>query len=409
MKRFAAFATAFVFLVGCGGIARETRVERGPLLRHFSREQTVGLAGAQLRVEPGWPEAKFFFTREKQCRHEEVDEYAETRTTVRRAPGGGPALAAGVSQILAGLGLFLARGLFSDVPDTTRIDEGGRYPATARTQATIWSYVVMALGLPATVVGAVQLGQQGESSERMTAEVVTQARESVCETVPFSGALVVAAKGKPPVELNVTNGTIVAPVTSWVDVPLERWTLGGEAVHVVPTERAKLDALRACMRVIPAPAPETVVALAEAGRQLLAQAVDACVAAVPSAPVDETRQRLSGEPPSGSLTPAASFAEALAQFAPEITMTDASRLFDAETLRGKRIHVRSAVVQRHDSGHFLTQVGVQPVWLLTKPSAERTAIAPGQRVEVLATGAGLYASQGVSAPLLEVHRARLAP
>ena len=125
---------------GCMHVETTTRVERGPMLRSFEREQVVE-GGARATVTAKWPELTVGLRGHDTCRVQTVEEYAEEQTTERTSRSAGPALSAGIVNGLAGIILLSVSQFVSNDFNKSMIDINGRFPPSPRQQVRSGNWV----------------------------------------------------------------------------------------------------------------------------------------------------------------------------------------------------------------------------------------------------------------------------
>ncbi len=195
-----ALALMLVPLVACAGMEETVRTERGPKLREFDRPRIVeGGVSGKLFVE--WPTMKLQLEGFDTCRTERVEEFTEDKIRETRGRGAGAAISAGVAFTVASAVLFGVSFALSREPNRNRIDGGGNYGAPPFLQARGWSIGLVSIGVPALVVGLVQLLRTGEEVETTKVEQISSQRDETCNVRTVDG----------PVHLRTEDGRVFGP------------------------------------------------------------------------------------------------------------------------------------------------------------------------------------------------------
>lgn len=236
---------------GCVTVNRDTRVERGPVLRSFDREETIGRGGVHTQVEVDWPTATLTFARYDLCRKQRVEEVVEERITEQFAPAAAPSFSFGVSATTVGGTLMALRPVFSDTPAPAVVPGQPEGPS-ARQVATTWSWVLLATGVPALIVGVVGLAASGEQVQQTRIEQVASSVEHACNLRPADGTVTlwpVQSGDAAPLSL-VTSGArvVLSPETV---TSFRAATIGfdGEPAWVPEEAGAALESWFACQEI----------------------------------------------------------------------------------------------------------------------------------------------------------------
>jgi hypothetical protein len=409
LPRASALGACALWLSACATVHTDVHTERGPLLGTTQRVQVIPNDSLRAQVETRYPALTVRFQRADTCRTEEVQSYAEQTITEKSAPEAGPAIATGVPMALLGLGLFLARGVFSDAPNTRVIDSGGHYGVSDQRIATTWSIGLLAVGMPALLSGAVQLAQTGSSTETRKVDEVTDQKDVPCHPKPAAGsARLVTQSGVGPA-FEAPQGTLTLDAAAVRAHPFETFTLDGAPVTLSDADAAKLDAYQACAQVLPGPLEHGVGALGDdalARAGALAKACDG----LPEQPAKELAAAVAAEQAareaSAPRAPAVkSFEEALAAYPPTLTLSadsaDLVKLDHPEALVGQAVLLRGFLDEQVSPNIVVVRVGARRVLMLLEPEALwNTHFAMGSRVEAVAVVAGTQRLGDLDAPLL---------
>ena len=416
MQRRRRALAALLLLAGspsCAPLERNTRTERGPLLRTFHRPQILE-GGVSASASLAWPTLSLELLGHDTCRDLELEEYAEEKITEKSSPSTGPSLSMGIALTLASAVLYGISPLLSNSPDTSTIDASGNYGPSTGTVVRGWSIVSLAVGLPALGVGLVSLLRTGTEVERLKTEQVINQHDQGCNERKLSG----------PVELSGANGPVLtgAAVDGLFEVKVsavperfEAVTFAARAVTMDDESRALVEAFAACVeleRLSAAPLLEqSADELAARARALhgcrpargdeltpLLRAVEA-----------ELASRQSGElaePPRPGPAQAAvgSFEEALTKYAPRLRLRAGSRDLDAledlEAVRGQSALLEGMVRERTPSNLAVVQVGARVVYVALPPRPAAAAdLREGMRVEAVVLLAGTQTTGEVTLPL----------
>lgn len=280
-------------IVLCGACAcvpmqEEVRVERGPLLRTYEREQALGNRTLQAEVLPRWPDLDIRIQRFDTCRTEKVEEYAEDHITERTSRGVGPALTLGICGTLVGGSLLVARNAFSNDPNKDVIDGAGHYGPSPRQVATGWGAAALTAGIPALAVALIDLARSGETSETVKADQVVSARDNLCQPQPVSGNVeMLGAPG--PRAYPLQNGVLTLNPDQLRELGEVTMSLNGEPVFIARAEDEKLNAFRACVRVLPVPKDDQLGLLSAGQLHTRLDLVSACARVAPEAAEEAMR------------------------------------------------------------------------------------------------------------------------
>lgn len=259
MKR--AGAAVLVLAVGCAPLDVERRTERGPALRTYTQEKTLGerLPFADLQAQ--WPQLTVSFTTADICRTEQHAEYAEELISTHSSQGAAAAVSTGGVLTAVGGALVLGRSLFSDTPDRTAIDRGGRYGASGREVATGWGAALLIVGVPALVTGIVQLTRSGETRETRKADELVALREVPCQARPADGVVELAGGSGPPPQPRLTsNATLVLTAEEVRGMTFTGLVLDGTPVLLQEDDRDRLETFRTCATLLAVPADPRALA-----------------------------------------------------------------------------------------------------------------------------------------------------
>lgn len=413
MRRAGAALMLAVFaLTGCVNVHRETRVERGPVLRAYERQVPIEGGGILAHVDAKWPKLTLRFEQFEMCRRERVEEVVQERITEAHAPSAGPSFALGVTGTVIGGGLFALQGAFSDQPNTRYIDETGRYGPSPRTVATGWSYVLLAVGVPALVTGIIGLSQSGETVQQNKVEQVASALETPCKESPAEGQVeLVRAAGEGPESITVstTQGQVSLTAGQLRDMRLASVQMNGQLVLLPEEEAMELGAFLACNEILPPPSPAGLARLSE---QALVTAYNTARQCEPvggaagkeavEAFAAEIQRRRAGAPgpelPAGPVPQ--SYEAAVEAYRPALRFApgsaDLSKLSTPAALQGQAATF-SGTVEQAEAGRLLLDVGGQKLRVEVPEGAPyRAGFAAGVRVE----GVGVLAGEEAAAPVI---------
>jgi hypothetical protein len=406
-------AGGLVLAVGCAPMQAERRVERGPVLRTYAKEVTLGERTAAAQVEAQWPKLQLRFTTAEVCRTEQHEGYVENVITEHYEPSAGPAISAGAANTAVGAGLLLARPLFSDEPKRNVIDQEGRYGASPRKVATVWGVVLLSLGAPALVTGIIQSLRAGEETETRKADAVVSLREAPCHSQPASGTVEFAGgPGEPPEPRPLVNGTLELTADEVRGMSFTGVLLGGEPAAISEEEQELLATFRICSRVLAEPLEPAALAQEEAEHlQAMRKRVLAC-RVIPGAPVEERLKQLDAalaargtDPEPTDASAVNSFEEAVAAYAPALTITEDSaaldKLQDPDRLVGQPVLLRGVLERREEDNIAVVQVGGIRVLVFVAPDRLWAQDFPrGSRVELVGVVMGRQRLGALEAPLV---------
>jgi len=406
-------AGGLVLAVGCAPMQTELRTERGPLLRTYSKEVTLGERTLAADVEAKWPKLVFHFVTSELCRSEQHEEFVENVITERYEPSAGPAISAGAANTAAGAGLLLARPLFSSAPDRDVIDREGRYGASSQKVATVWGVVLLSLGVPALITGIIQTARAGEETETRKADAVVSLREESCRPQPASGTVEFAGgAGTPPEPRPLSNGTLELTADELRGMSFTGVLIGGEPAAISEEDQELLVTFRACSRVLSEPMEPAALAQEEAEHlQALRKRVLGC-RVLPGAPVEERVKLLDaalaarGSSPEPTDAPTVnSFEDAVAAYQPALTITadspELDKLLDPERLVGQAVLLRGVLERREEQNIAVVQVGGTRVLVFVAPDRLWAQDFPrGSRVELVGVVMGQQRLGSLDAPLV---------
>ncbi len=148
--------------------------------------------------------------------------------------------------------LLAALPLFSDSPNVSVVDGVTYTYASDRIHARNFGLVLVGLGIPAVVAGAIGLLRHEETRTPRQVEEVGAVSERPCPVRPRDGELEIAALSAPePLVARTRNAELTLDEAQARAVSLDAMLLDGEVVGFSPDERAKLDAYQACLHVFP--------------------------------------------------------------------------------------------------------------------------------------------------------------
>ncbi len=406
-------AAGLVLAVGCAPMQLERRVEHGPVLRTYAKEVTLGVRTEAVEAEAQWPKLTLRFTTSEVCRTEQHEEYVENIITERYEPSAGPAISAGAANTAVGAGLLLARPLFSAEPDRDVIDREGRFGASSRRVATVWGAVLLSLGAPALVTGIIQTLRAGEETETRKADAVVSLREAPCHPQPASGTVEFAGgPGVQPEPRALTNGMLELTAEEVRGMSFTGVLLGGEPPAISEDGLELIATFRICSRVLGEQVDPAALAQEEAEHlQVMRRRVLGCKA-IPGAPVEERVKQLDaalaarGTDPEPTDAPTVnSFEEAVAAYAPALTITEDSpaldKLQDPERLVGQAVLLRGVLERREEENIAVVQVGGTRVLVFVAPDRLWAQDFPrGSRVELVGVVMGRQRLGALEAPLV---------
>jgi hypothetical protein len=406
-------AGVLALMVGCAPLQAEHRVERGPLLRTYAKEVTLGDRTLTAHVEARWPKLRLHFATSEVCRTEQHEEYVENVITERYEPSAGPAISAGAANTAVGAGLLLTRSLFSGEPKRNVIDREGHYGASSRNVATVWGVVLLSLGGPALITGIIQTLRAGEETETRKADSVVSLREEPCRSQPASGSVEFAGgPGTPPEPRPLTEGTLELSADEVRGMSFAGVLVGGEPAALSEEDQELLATFRICSRVLTEPMEPAALANEEVEHlQAVRKRVAGCKA-IPDAPVEDRLKLLDaalserGEKPESTDTPSVnSFDEAVAAYKPALTLTadspDVDKLQEAESLVGQAVLLRGVLERREEQNIAVVQVGSTRVLVFVAPDRLWAQDFPrGSRVELVGVVMGRQKLGALEAPLV---------
>jgi hypothetical protein len=399
--------------IGCAPIQTDVRTERGPTLGMSTRESVTPNAGVQVGVEPRYPELTLSFERFDACKSEKVETYAEERITEKSAPGGGPALASGISSTLAGGILFALAPVLSNAPNTSRLDESGRYGPSPRQLANAWGVGLLALGVPAVIAGSIELARSGVNTETRKVDQVVGSNEVPCHLQPVSGQVQLLGMPRQLGPRAAVNGKVTLRADELKDNAFESIALDDRPATMSESEAMKLDSFFACTQVLPpsTPAPNAEAPTLEQLR-LRKGAAEQCDR-LPDHPAQAEEARLAKElsdreaaaPKPPAPPQVVSFDQALQVYPPKLTLApdspDLARLSNVSELIGTPVLVEGVLMEHEGSNIVVVRVGELNVLVFIEPqSLWATDFPIGARVEAVAVVMGTQQLGELSAPLV---------
>lgn len=413
MKWTRMMAGALVLAVGCAPMQAERRTERGPLLRTYSKEVTLGERTLAADVEAKWPTLRLHFISAEVCRSEQHEEFVENLITEHYEPSAGPAISAGAANTAVGAGLLLARSLFSTEPDRDTIDREGRYGASSQKAATVWGVALLSLGVPALITGIIQTARAGEETQTRKQDAVVSLREESCHPQPATGTVEFAGgPGTPPEPRPLANGTLELQADELRGMSFTGVLVGGEPAVINEEDQELLSTFRACSRVLAEPMEPAALEQEEAEHlQALRRRVLACKV-LPGAPVEEPVKRLDAalaakgtEPEPTDAPTVNSFEDAVAAYPQALKLSedsaDLERLHEPERLVGQAVLLRGVLERREEQNIAVVQVGGQRVLVFVAPDRLWAQDFPrGSRVELVGVVMGQQRLGSLEAPLV---------
>jgi hypothetical protein len=405
-----------LLLLACGAcvnVDSTTRVERGPLLRTFDREQIVE-GGVRGSVTAQWPKLYVALEGHDTCRSQKLEEYAEEHTTERSSTEIGAALSTGIACTLAGAGLLAASPLVSGEPNRKNIDSGGHYGASDRQLVQGWSIVTLAVGVPALVVGVIGYLRQGSVTEVKKVEQVAGQKEVECRQRDVDGPVQLMSEQHP-----AATGTAIAgsklefDESSLMTVGVDRVLFFGREVELDDASRRVLDGFSAC-RQLQREQVATAGALSTGALMNRLERVRACRLLRPEAMAQEgaaleaevAHRREGGDPGAFPVGPnVTGFEEAVSAYAPRLTLSerseDLSRLDAIDEVVGQAAVVEGIVTEGVTANIGVLQVGNRRLFLfLPSQRAWGGDFPPGTRVEAVAVVVGEHTLGNQTLPLL---------
>jgi hypothetical protein len=408
-------AVAAVLLFGCASMDDTVRTERGPLLRTFDRPRIVeGGVRGQLQVK--WPQLTLTLEGYDTCRTEHVEEYAEERIHEHHGAGAGAALSVGVAGTLAGGALLAGSTALSASPDMSVIDGAGNYGTPPRYVMRGWGIGLMCVGVPALVVGIIQLARTGEETETAKVEQIADQQDQVCHARKAEGPVVaVTEKGErlPPMPLQ--GGVLVLDVAK-LPGPLEGFSFYERDVPLDEGSTRLLGAFNGCVVLERENAAEAqalstgaLLKRVEAARECRALKGDAVAAEVSKLEAEVARRREGGD---AAAFPAAtkqlqSFEQAVSAYPPRWTLEagspDLARLDDAQHLAGQNVLIRGRIDAGLSPNIGVVKVGPRDLFVFLPPDAPWGSedFPVGSSVELVGVASGLQTVGERTAPLVK--------
>lgn len=404
-----AWALLLLAACGCSTIETSTRVERGPLLRTFERPQVVeGGLRASATVE--WPRARVALSGYDTCRTLVVEEYAEDVVTEKRSSAAGPAVSMGIAATLAGAALLALTPAFSNAPDTSLIDGGGRYGPSTRQYVTGWGVVLVSVGVPALAVGIIASALTGESVDTRKVEQVASQRDQSCNDRSLDGTLdLVGERGRTAQVTTQGGAADLAPDVLGGEV-LDEVRLLGRPVELDAASRALLDGFFACgalaqeqvasLESLPSPA---LVRRIERARTCRAVRGDEMAELLKALEGDLQRRRDGGEQVAGPRP--TSWEEAVTGWAPRLRFAagapDLGQLDAPEGVAGQPALLEGTVAEGVSANIGVLRLGEREVFLFVPPDPPWDGEFPeGTKVEAVGLVVGRHTLGERTLPLL---------
>ncbi len=398
---------------GCTAMDATTRVERGPLLRTYDRQQTIEGA-VRGEVTANWPKLTVALRGHDLCRTQTVEEYAEEHTTERTSSAAGPSLSLGVIGTLGGAIALGISPLLSNEPNRDSIDGNGRYGTSLRTQVRTYSIVALCLGVPALAVGTIAYLRQGADTEVNKVEQVATQKEVVCNERDVDGPVIlmnekqVTAQGK-----MVAGSKVEFDESTFATVGADRVTFFGREVELDEASHKLLDGFSACRQLAKEPVAALNVMSTGALMNRL-ERVRACRRVRVEAMTEEgltlekevARRREGGDPGAQPVGPnVMSFEDAVSSYSPRLKLSpgsvDLAKLDQIEELVGQSAVIEGVVTEGVTPNIGIVQVGPRSLFLfLPTQKAWGGEYAVGTRVEVVAVVVGTQTLGDRTLPLL---------
>jgi len=406
-------AATAALVVGCAPMQAERRVERGPVLRTYAKEEVLGQRTLAATAEARWPKLTLRLITSDVCRLEQREEYVENTITEHYEPSAAPAISGGAANAAVGLGLLLARPLFSNEPDRDAIDREGRYGASSRKIATGWGVALVSLGVPSLVTGVVQLLRSGEETQTRKADAVVSLREEACHPRPATGTLEFAGgPGAPPTPRTITDGVLELTADELLTMSFAGVLIDGEPAAMSDEDQELVSTFRLCSRVLAEPmTPEALAKEDVSHLQLVRKRVVGCKA-ISGAPAEDRLKLLDAAlAAQGSAAPPPdepeinSFEDAVAAHKPAWNFTadseDLARLENAEALRGQAVVLRGVLERREEQNIAVVRVGeVRVLVFLDEERKWASDFPKGSRVELVGAVMGQQQLGELEAPLV---------
>lgn len=403
---------ALAGLAGCAPLERNTRTERGPLLRTFDRDSATP-GGVRGEVDATWPTLKLRLTAYDTCRVERVEEYAEETITERTATSAGPTLSMGISATIAGGGLLALSPVFSGEPNRSSLDASGRYGAPPRTYAYGISIGLFAVGVPALGVGLVQTLRTGIDTQVKKVEQVASQREVLCHERPVDGPVQLVNEKGGLSPARPSQGGVVAFGEGELPSGFSAVRFADRDVELDSFAQQQVQGFSACVALAreKAPALEAPTGALVARREKLAL----CRALRGGAVEDEARaldgelqkRREQGEPATrGAAETLGSYEEAVQAWAPSVRISPQTLENAAPeklaALEGRAVILEGVVARALTANIGVIQVGPYELFVFL-PTVNRwsTDFGNGTRVEAVAVVKGTQTVGELTLPLLK--------
>lgn len=405
---------------GCVRTRTDVRVERGNTLRTYEQQGAASPGAVRAQVSLQWPEATLRFERFELCPVQQVEEYEEQRITDRTSNGGVASLGMGVTTALIGGGLLLALPLFSDTPDTRRIDAGGRYGPSSRQYARGFGVGFLVVGVPSLGAAAWELAGTGERVERAMRTQVTEREPVRCNARPAQGEVQLFSTRGPLAPTRVEGGAVVLNAEALKGISLSGAAVNGEDVVIDAEDWDRLQAFQSCAQAGPTVEPQALSALESSALRARLDAARGCDE-VPGAPIEwatllekELGLRRSAERGAQHGPRVESFDEAVATWAPALIIPSAQTrvdaLADTDRQKGAAVLVTGTLVDFLEANIAVLEVEARHLWLYLDAAQPWTAeLKAGAKLEVLGVVMGRQEVGKLEAPLLRVIWARPSP
>jgi hypothetical protein len=397
-----------LLVCGCVRIDRTSRVERGALLRTFTRESVPGTQ-LETQVAVAWPSLNISLTRVDTCRRETVEEYAEERITESSSPAAGATLATGATATLAAAALFGVSFVVSAAPDTTVIDAAGRYGPSLRQQLQLTSGIAAGIGLPALVAGVIAALRSGVATEVRRVEQVASAADRRCHEAGVTGQVQLRRKNEGVTATKPLVDSQVRFAPFEVATAVTEIMFDGQPLKLDETVQRTLDAYSACLNLESEKTELAAMTPTHVERLALCQEVRPELASK----VTEASEALERRQATGALdafpiaSKARTFEEAMAATRPALTLAadrdEVSQLDEPARLQGQAAVVRGVLEGALAPNIGVLRIGTRSLFLFVP--VQKTwggDFAAGSRVEAVVVLTGTQTVGERTLPLARV-------